>query len=155
MNGSLDKYAESLEHIINFVMLGVYGTAIILFGGLLLLILAARNLFHPLFCLLFSLIILVYMVCNTLSVISFCLHVSGYQGDNVYIVIGTIYQAAYIYLTCTGLGTLLLLDAAPMMKNRAETQTTCLCVRGGSALMAHFASALTPSVSAANVSFGE
>lgn len=49
MNGSLDKYAESLEHIINFVMLGVYGTAIILFGGLLLLILAARNLFHPLF----------------------------------------------------------------------------------------------------------
>ncbi|VDO87713.1 unnamed protein product [Heligmosomoides polygyrus] len=53
------------------------------------------------------------------------------------------------------LGTLLMLDAAPMMKNRAETQNTCLCVRDGDALMAHFASALTPSVSAPSVSFTE
>ncbi|XGW05276.1 hypothetical protein V3C99_016002, partial [Haemonchus contortus] len=97
----MEQHAVFLEHLFNSIMIGVYSLAIIIFTAVVLLMLKARSLFHPLFCLLFSLIIILYIICNILMVIYMSLIVLDYKGIKAYVIIGTIYQGAYIYLTCT------------------------------------------------------
>ncbi|WKY09493.1 hypothetical protein Q1695_002115 [Nippostrongylus brasiliensis] len=97
----LDDHAKFMERLFNSINTGVYTLAIFVFCFLVVLIFTARSLFHPMFSLLFSLIILGYMACNALSVSKFYLQLLKLDTENVFSIIDTAYQVVYVYLTCT------------------------------------------------------
>ncbi|KAK5971557.1 hypothetical protein GCK32_010042 [Trichostrongylus colubriformis] len=96
----LEQYAGFLERLINSIMAGLYGLAICVFIGLVLLMFAARSHFHPLFCLLFTLVIICYIICNVLTVALMLMNVTNCGTPQSYAIINAVFPAVYVYLSC-------------------------------------------------------
>ncbi|VDP47106.1 unnamed protein product [Heligmosomoides polygyrus] len=93
--------ADSFVLVFNSLLAAASFVSTIMLGCTVVLIVLARRAFHQIFGVIFTLLLLGYVVCNTINLASFCLtFFHAYPDINTYLDVA--YDGSYTYTGCLG-----------------------------------------------------